>query len=116
MFPTCTSTDSTVLNPTSFTITADPSFFSTISVLPGINTLLALLGQSLEEDITYTLSCSVNGQTATFDGTFTATTNNQSQTVNLQDGRRFAAAELVPDGEPEGDLAGLAEHAPAPAA
>jgi hypothetical protein len=76
--PTCTATTSTVLNPTSFTITANPSFFSVLGVLGD------LLGQSLAENVSYTLSCSVNGSTATDKGSFQATSGSQSQVVNLQ--------------------------------
>jgi hypothetical protein len=85
VFPTCSSTDgSTAINPSSVTVTADPSFFSTIGALPGITALLTLLGQSLTENITYTLNCSVNGTTATYNGSFSATNANQTQTVSMQ--------------------------------
>jgi hypothetical protein len=84
VFPTCTSPDSTVVNPTSFTITANPSFFDTLATLPGLQALLTLLGQSLAEDITYTVSCSVNGTTVSKDGSFQATNATRSQTVSLQ--------------------------------
>jgi Ricin-type beta-trefoil lectin domain len=86
VFPTCTSPDSTVVSPTSFTVSADPSFFTTLSALPGINALLALLGQTLSENVTYTVACSVNGNTVSKDEAFTATSSvpTQSQTVDLQ--------------------------------
>lgn len=86
VFPTCTSPTSTVLSPTSFTISVDPSFFTTIGALPGINALLSLLGQQLAENVTYTLACSVNGATVLYDGSFqaTATPSTHSQTVDLQ--------------------------------
>jgi hypothetical protein len=76
--PTCTSVTSTVLNPTSFTITVNPSFFSVLGAFGGS------LGQTLAANVTYTLSCSVNGATATDNGSFQATTGTQSQVVNLQ--------------------------------
>jgi hypothetical protein len=76
--PTCTATTSTVLNPTSFTISANSSFFT---VLGGLGDLLK---QTLAENVTYTLSCSVNGTNATYDGSFQATSATQSQVVNLQ--------------------------------
>jgi Ricin-type beta-trefoil lectin domain len=84
VFPSCSSDGSTAINPSSITVTANPSFFNTLGALPGITALLALLNQSLSEDITYTLNCSVNGQTATYNGSFSATAANQSQTVSMQ--------------------------------
>jgi hypothetical protein len=84
VFPTCTATDSTVVNPTSYKITANPSFFNTLGALPGINALLTLLGQSLAENITYTLACNVNGQTVSSPGSFQATAASQTKTVSLQ--------------------------------
>jgi hypothetical protein len=76
--PTCTATTSTVLNPTSFTITANPSFFSVLGALGN------LLGQTLAANVTYTLTCSVNGGPKTYNGSFQATSGTQSQVVNLQ--------------------------------
>jgi Ricin-type beta-trefoil lectin domain len=83
-FPTCSAPTGTVVNPTSLTVTANPSFFGTLGALPGINTLLTLLHQSLAENITYTLACRVNGQTVTKAESFKATSAAQSQVVNLQ--------------------------------
>jgi hypothetical protein len=76
--PTCTATSSTVLNPTSFTISANSSFFTVLGALG------EGLGQTLAENVTYTLSCSVNGTNATYNGSFQATSAAQSQVVNLQ--------------------------------
>jgi Ricin-type beta-trefoil lectin domain len=76
--PTCTASTSTVLNPTSVTVTVSPAFFSALGGLG------ALLGQTLAASVTYTLSCSVNGGTQTYNGSFTATSSAQSQTVSLQ--------------------------------
>jgi Ricin-type beta-trefoil lectin domain len=80
--PACTAPDSTVNDPTSITVTADPAFFTVLQ-----NQVVGdLLGGTLGEHVTYTLSCSVNGGTATYDGSFTATTDTstESQTVDLQ--------------------------------
>jgi hypothetical protein len=85
VFPTCDGPTSTVINPSSVTVAADPSFFSTLSALPGLNAVLTLLGQSLAENITYTLTCSVNGQLVTKDESFQATNSSQSSTVSMQD-------------------------------
>jgi hypothetical protein len=84
VFPTCTAGDSTVLYPTSLTVTAVPSFFSTLGALPGVNALLALLGQSLTENVSYTLTCSVDGKAAVYNGSSTATAGSQTQAVDLQ--------------------------------
>jgi Ricin-type beta-trefoil lectin domain len=84
VFPSCSGPDSTVLDPFAITVTADPSFFGTLSALPGINTVLGLLSQSLAENVTYTLACNVNGTTVDKAESFQATTATQSQTVTLQ--------------------------------
>jgi Ricin-type beta-trefoil lectin domain len=84
VFPTCSTNGGTVINPASITVTANPSFFNVLGGLPGINALLALLGQSLSENITYTVACSVNGTTATYNGSFSATSGTPSQTVSMQ--------------------------------
>jgi hypothetical protein len=84
VFPTCTAPTSTVVNPTSVTVTANPSFFNVLGGLTGINALLTLLGQTLAENVTYTLACSVNGTTVTKNESFQATTAHQSQVVDLQ--------------------------------
>ena len=84
VFPTCTAPASTTVNPTSITVTANPSFFNILGGLPGINALLALLGQSLAENVSYTLACSVNGQTVTRAESFQATAGAPSQPVSLQ--------------------------------
>lgn len=84
VFPTCTVPVGTVISPTSVTVTANPSFFSTLGALPGINTVLSLLSQSLAENVTYTLACTVNGTTVAKNESFQATSATQSQTVALQ--------------------------------
>jgi len=81
--PACSGPDSTVVNPTSITVTADPDFFTVLGNT-GVANLLARLGL-LQEHITYTLECSVNGTTATANESFTAAPGSESQTVNLQD-------------------------------
>jgi hypothetical protein len=75
VFPTCTSPASTVLNPTSFTINVDPSFLSVLGIhLPGLGV-----------NVTYTLSCSVNGGTVTDSGSFLATDpGTETQVIDLQ--------------------------------
>jgi hypothetical protein len=85
VFPTCSSPTSTVVSPTSFTVSIDPSFFSTLNT-PLIKAAIGLLGQTLAENVTYTLACSVNGTTVTKDESFQATTDaaTQTQTVDLQ--------------------------------
>jgi hypothetical protein len=79
-----TAVDSTVNDPTSFKITANRSIFNVLGGLTGLNTVLRLLGQTLGVNVTYTLECSVDGSTANYNGSFTATSATQSQTVNLQ--------------------------------
>ena len=76
--PSCTAATSTVQSPTSFTVTVNPSFFSSLGGLGGLG------GQNLAASVTYTLACSVNGATKTYNGSFTATNSAQSQTVSLQ--------------------------------
>jgi hypothetical protein len=75
--PSCTAATSTVQSPTSFKITVNPSFFSTLGGLG------ALLSQTLAANVSYTLTCNVNGGTKTYNGSFQATSGTQSQTVSL---------------------------------
>ena len=84
VFPTCTAPTSTVIDPTSITVSADPSFFDTLSALPDINTVLGLLSQSLAENVTWTLDCTVNGTTVSKNESFLATTGSQSETISLE--------------------------------
>jgi Ricin-type beta-trefoil lectin domain len=84
-FPTCTAGNGTAYFPTSITVSVQASFFQAIEGIPGISIILGLLHEPLAENVTYTLSCQVNGQAATYDGSFQATTTiaTESQTVDL---------------------------------
>jgi len=85
-FPTCAAVDGTAYNPTSITVSVNTSFFQAIEGVPGLVALLGLLDDPLKENVTYTLSCQVNGAPVTHNESFhaTTTTSTQSQTVNLQ--------------------------------
>lgn len=91
--PQCTAGDSTVSSPTSITVTAIPAFFTVL----GSSTISGLLGGLglLQETVSYTLNCSVNGGIVSKSESFTATTtaSSQSQTVDLQS----AAGSPVPN-------------------
>jgi hypothetical protein len=81
--PSCEAPDSTVINPTSIKVTANPEFFSVL----GIPILAPLVGTLLQETVHYTVACNVDGGTVSQNESFTAKadTASQSQTVNLQD-------------------------------
>jgi hypothetical protein len=76
--PKCTASNGTINNPTQVTVRVNPSFFSALSGLPIIGSLLAT-------DVTYTLACSVGGKTKTAAESYTATSAMaNTQVLNLQ--------------------------------
>jgi len=76
--PRCTASTGTIDNPTQVTVTVNPSFFSALSGIPIIGSLLAT-------NVTYTLACSVDGQTKTQAESYTATSSaTNTQVLNLQ--------------------------------
>lgn len=80
----CTAGSSTILNPTGMTITVDPSFFT---VLLGNTTINTLLGGALSANVSYSLTCMVNGSsvTSTTDTGFTVTSaSSNTHKINLQ--------------------------------
>jgi hypothetical protein len=83
--PTCTAGDGTAYNPTSIKVSVNTSFFQAIEGIPGLVTLLGLLGDPLKENVSYTLSCQVSGSASVYNGHFqaTTTTSTQSQTIDL---------------------------------
>ena len=80
----CTAGTGNVNNPTSMTVTVDPSFFT---VLLGNTIINVLLGGNLSATVTYQLTCVVDGSpvTSTTDTGFTVTSeSNNTHTINLQ--------------------------------
>jgi hypothetical protein len=97
VFPTCTADNSTVVAPTSLTVSVDPSFLAeltTLTLTSGLlgtggvlNTLLGTPAYNglVGETVTYKLTCTVNGQKVTTGTqTFNATVGNTSQVIDLQ--------------------------------
>jgi hypothetical protein len=84
--PACSAGDSTVIDPTSLTVQVDPSFFTTLEAVPGLSEILETLEEPLAVQVSYTLSCSVNGQTVNSPGSFEATTtiSTQAKAIDLQ--------------------------------
>jgi hypothetical protein len=68
--PSCTAGTSTIYNPTGIKLTVDPSFFTELLGNSAVN---GLLGGALSENVTYDLTCVVNGAevTSTTDTGFT---------------------------------------------
>jgi hypothetical protein len=81
--PTCTATTSTVLDPTSIKITADTSLLNALDLAPGIDAVLSLLGISLGEEVTYTVTCTVDGHPAVYNGSFDANGGSASVTKTV---------------------------------
>lgn len=76
--PMCTANTGTIVNPTQITVTVNPSFFSALSGIP-------IIGALLTTNVTYTLACSVDGQTKTAAESYTATSSTtNTQVLNLQ--------------------------------
>lgn len=75
VFPTCSANDSTVINPTSLTVNITGNLLSVLgTVLPG-------LGQT----VSFTLTCSVNGNPVSVPESFTSTDPaDTSETIDLQ--------------------------------
>jgi hypothetical protein len=80
----CDAPPSTVLDPTSITVSVDPSYLTVL----GTNAVAQLLGglNLISQNVTYNLSCVVDGAAVTKAESFTATptASTQSQTVDLQ--------------------------------
>jgi len=76
--PRCTASTGTIDNPTQVTVTVNPSFFSALSGLP-------IIGSLLSTNVTYTLACSVDGKVKTAAESYTATSSDSNtQVLNLQ--------------------------------
>jgi hypothetical protein len=101
VLPSCTEGSTTVLNPTSFTLTtSSPGLTGTVlstlqgdlggltSGLAGLDLvdLQGLIGdlQNLTENVSFDVNCSVNGHTATKHESFTALADGTTKTINLQ--------------------------------
>lgn len=82
---TCDAGTSSIGNPTGITVSVDPTFFT---VLLGNTVINQLLGGQLSANVTYSLSCSVDGGTvtSTSDTGFTVTSaDNATHVIDLQD-------------------------------
>jgi hypothetical protein len=101
VLPSCSEGDTTVVNPTSFTLTtSSPGLTGTVlstlqtdlggllggltgTDLSDLNNLISNL-QNLTENVSFDVNCSVNGSTATKHESFTALPDGTSQVINLQ--------------------------------
>ena len=101
VLPSCTEGATTVVNPTSFTLTtSSPGLTGTVlstlqtdlggltsgltgTDLTDLNNLISDL-QNLTENVSFDVNCSVNGHTATKHESFTALADGTSQKINLQ--------------------------------
>ena len=80
----CTAGTTTIANPTGIKITVDPSFFTT---LLGNGIINDLLGGVLSAQVTYQLTCQVNGKSVTstkYTGFTVTSAGTNSQTINMQ--------------------------------
>ena len=92
VLPSCTAGDTTVNDPTGFTVTASTSavgglydaVHTLLSNLDANSSLLTGLDSALTEDVTFTLSCKVGGQTVTQAESYTNLVDGASETIDLK--------------------------------